>query len=150
MKANSTKRWVRFIEELCSHYNSQIVPGTTMKRSQIHSGNYMRFLNQLYRTSDASLYFNSFSLGAFSKDMGAKLFKFNIGDKVLLSIKANWKLKKGAFSKPSVEGNFGEEVFRVVSRSLKHSSKFFITPCYELSNISGLFYESELVSAANF
>ena len=146
------QRWIDFLPEICKSYNSQIVPGTTFKRGTINALNYDRFAEQLFKLTDvASQRYNSFVAGPFQHhdDWNKIIFKFAVGDKVLLAKPANWRLKTSLFFKASQEGNFGKTVFTISGRQLRANQNFDrLIPVYSLEEFNREryhFYENELV-----
>jgi hypothetical protein len=146
MQANNSNNWIQYLPTICLDYNSQIIKGTKLRRMDITSTNYLTYVNQLYRQSDASMYFNSFSMGKFSPEMARRVFRYSVGQRVYLSRAANWQQKKSIFSKPSVVGSFGPEIFTVKERSLKHDNRWLLAATYKLSEIGGHFYEAEITA----
>ena len=146
MEANRTDNWTQYLETICLNYNDEYIKHTKFKRSQISDENYLDYLGALYKTSDASLFFNSYSMGKFSADMSKRLFRYSLGQRVRLARKVDIDVKKSIFDKPSMVGHFSEEEYTVKERTLKHDSKYMISPCYRLRETPGLFYESELLS----
>lgn len=148
---NKTKRWIDFVEPLCKEYNKEKVENTNYTRNSVNRINFDDFLIQKLKVSNPDLVFNSFKAGPFKNSIWNKLaFKFDLGQKVLLTRRANWletneKLK--TFDKISKIGGFGPTVFTISSRQLRSSKdrKHFI-PCYSLEEMgpSLHFYQNEL------
>ena len=146
------QRWVEYLPRICETYNSQTIPGTRYKRSRIDAANFDLFAEQLFKVKDiAGERYNSFVKGAFEHhDRWTKIiFKFAVGDKVLLAKAANWKVKSSIFAKASIEGNFGTTLFTISGRQLRATKKFDrLVPVYSLAEFddkSFHFYENELV-----
>jgi hypothetical protein len=74
-------------------------------------------------------------------------FKFAVGDRVLLSNRANYALKTGAFWKSSEKGSYGRRVYEVEAVKLKNNRDLFLSQVYALKGMKGLFYASELIPA---
>jgi hypothetical protein len=144
MEANQTSNWTSFLPTIAHSYNQQYITGTKIKRASVDSSNYLTALNAIYKHSDASLLFNSYSMGKFSPEMSKTLFRFQISQKVWLQRKLDHNItRKSQFEKPSDKGSFSN-VYTIKERSLKHDSKNFLAPVYKLHGISGYFYSSEL------
>lgn len=147
--AKGDNRWIDAIPVITAYYNDAFVTGTKIRRRDVTKENYLDLLEEKWGVKDATLLMNSRVAKSFSPALYKKLFKFSPGEKVLLSRSANYltKAKEGAFFKKSVHGSYGSQVFEIIEGVLKSSSKFFYTPCYRLSNLQGLFYETELIPA---
>jgi hypothetical protein len=125
-----TKNWIQFVKPLLQEYNKQKVQGTTFKRQTIDKGNFSQFLSQVFRTKEPELLFSASRAGPFEHESWNKqIFKFRIGQKVLLARKANWKKVEGntdrqtesggVFMKASTVGGFGDKQFTVSGRQLR-------------------------------
>lgn len=149
------KRWVDYVEDLCRVYNQQYVPGTRYRRGAISDSNFDAFAGQLFGSSNLDLdRFNAFAAGPFQNDdWNKRAFKFQIGDKVLLLRKADWKKGGTAtFAKPSLVGAYGPVEYTVSGRQLRADRNFkTLVPVYSLEEFDGgdrrqlHFYENELV-----
>lgn len=151
---NKSKKWTEFIEPFLKSYNSKRIKGTTYKRSSVNRNNYMDFLRQVLKADDASIFFNvsSFSDKSLSGKNASKIWKFKVGEKVLLSQSADYTLDPKNFPKKSVTGAYPSGViYEVTSRKLKTTSDMFLTPVYEIKGpkgeMSGIYYQTELVPA---
>jgi hypothetical protein len=148
------KNWVQFVEPLVKEYNSEKIEGTSYKRSTISRENFSHFLSQLLKLEQPELTFNGFKAGPFQTDeWNRKIFKFDLGQRVLLARRANWKEteeKLTAFTKISSVGGFGKTVFTISGRQLRRnkSLKTFV-PVYSLQELgpSLHFYANELKRA---
>lgn len=152
------KRWIDYVEELCKVYNQQKIPGTSYKRGGVSDSNFDDFAGQLFKSKTVDLdRYNSFAAGPFqSEEWNKKAFKFQIGDKVLLLRKANWKNRNSgggggtSFVKPSLDGSYGSNEYTVSGRQLRADRSFqTLIPIYSLKEFGGddhfHFYEDELV-----
>jgi len=149
------RNWTEYVEEIVKTYNNQIIPGTTYKRGSISDVNFDRFASQLFKSKQIDLErYNSFAAGPFeSSEWNKRAFKFQIGDKVLLSRAANWKKgvpAGGAFAKASVDGAYGETEYTISGRQLRADRNYkILVPVYSLAEFGGNqhlhFYENELV-----
>jgi hypothetical protein len=149
------KNWVQFVDPICSEYNKEKIAGTSYKRQSIERSNFSHFLSQLLKTEQPELRFNSFKAGPFAQEAwNRKIFKFNLGQKVLLARRANWKEhdeKLTAFTKISSVGGFGTTVYTVSGRQLRASknNKAYV-PVYSLLELgpSLHFYVNDLQAAS--
>lgn len=124
------RRWTDTLPTVVKSFNRRPAHGTSFRRSDIRVSNYKAYLNELFQTKDASLLFNTGNLNAdrlFSAKWLARLFKFDVGDEVLVHRSAT-RQHGEAFSKPSVEGSFQPQPARVQSRWLKRSLNQFMVP----------------------
>lgn len=148
------KNWVRFVAPLVEEYNSEKIAGTSYRRRSIKRENFDHFLAQLLKTDQPELTFNGFKAGPFANpDWNKKIFKFDLGQRVLLARRANWKEtdeKLTAFTKVSVRGGFGPTVFTVSGRQLRSTKNYkVVVPVYSLAELgpSMHFYTNDLKSA---
>lgn len=145
------KNWDGFVESLCAEYNKQKVAGTSYRRQAVSRKNFDHFMGQMLGEPEPQLLYNGFAAGPFGhKSWNRKIFKYDLGDKVLVARKANWKFseeKLKSFDKPTVRGSFGVSSYTVSGRQLRidKSRKRFV-PVYSLLEFgSGLnFYTNEL------
>ena len=123
LELSSTKRWVDFVPDLCSEYNKEKIEGTSYRRQAISRANFDHFLQQLFKVKDPTMLYNGFAAGPFGhKSWNASIFKFDLGDKVLVSRASNWKFsseKLGQFGKVSTEGGFGKSIYTISGRQLR-------------------------------
>ena len=146
-----TKNWVQFVEPIVSEYNRQKIDSTAYSRQSIDVNNFNDFLGQKFGTKDPEAMFSGFKIGPFLNERwNAAIFKFGLGQKVLLARRANWKEgEKNQFAKHSVVGGFGPKVYTVSGRQLRQSAaknrKMFVA-VYGLSELGPNlhFYEAEL------
>ena len=148
------KNWIQFVGPLVEEYNSEKIAGTSYKRQAISRENFDHFLTQLLKTEQPELNFNGFKAGPFeSQDWNKKIFKFDLGQRVLLARKANWKdaeEKWTTFTKVSTQGGFGSKVYTVSGRQLRATKNFKqFVPVYSLAELgpSLHFYSTELKGA---
>jgi hypothetical protein len=142
--------WIKHIKTIVDSRNAELIPGTSMVRSEVTKETYMRLLKALFRSNDPTALFNTATMGDenFAPWLSRKLWRFPIQSKVLLARDANYKLKKDFFGKKSVLGAYDEKIYTVASRQLKSNKSFFLSAVYELAEIPGSkFYESELIPA---
>ena len=154
LKYKGGKYWIDYLTAITTEYNQTKIEGTSYRRQAVNRINFSHFLSQLLKTPEPELTFNSFKAGPFENaDWNRRIFKFDLGDRVLLSRSATWddeKEKKKAFTKISVEGGFGKRVFTVGGRQLRSSKwqKSYV-PVFSLAELgpSLHFYANELKSA---
>lgn len=158
MLYKSTKNWIQFVEPLMDAYNDDRIAGTSYKRKSVDRANFDHLLQQIYKTKHPDLLFNMSRVAPFSIERwNKKIFKFDLGEKVLLARTANWKKFEGdtdkmpskVFLKASTHGGFGKQEFTISGRRLnvrKGHNKY--VPVYSLKEMdySVNFYERELKS----
>ncbi len=148
------KNWIKFVEPIVTEYNKEKIGGTSYKRGSISRENFSHFLSQLLNVEQPELTFNGFKAGPFqSEEWNKKIFKFSLGQRVLLARRANWKEteeKLTAFTKISSVGGFGKTVYTISGRQLRSNKalKVFV-PVYSLQELgpSLHFYSNELKRA---
>ena len=143
---NNTERWIDLLPVICANFNEEIYPHTTFRRNAINRDNYLQFLAQLHRVSDATLLFNSYSMKRFSKDMARHIFRIPLGAKVRIRRRTNYqdRVGKKVFAKTSVEGSFAPQLYTVVGRALKHTRSAIWTPTYKIAGHDQVFYQNDL------
>lgn len=150
------KRWIDFVQPFVDEYNAQRVPGTKYKRKSVSRENYSDFLKQLFGGDpNYDLRFNSFSIGEFDHHprWNSQVFKFNLGDRVRVSRKADWADpdNRGAtFKKATMQGSFGNKIYTVVGRQLRaNKTHNRYVAVYALEGLPGnpgfTFYDQDLV-----
>jgi hypothetical protein len=168
LEIKQTKNWIQFVNNIVKEYNSERIEGTSFKRSTITTLNFNEFLNQRLKlnrhsalqkkiklSNDATLLINSARIYSrfISKEWNKSIFKFDVGDKVYLARRADWKNQKtGLFFKTSHWGTFGPSVYTVVNRHLRATKNFKgYVPVYSLKEIGPehFFYSTELRLAKN-
>lgn len=153
-----SKRWTDLLPAICRAYNDERVEGTTYRRGAVNETNFDRFVGQLFgvKGGDPSLErYNRSVAGPFEQAAWNKrVFRFGLGDKVLLLRTANWRDRSSAsqgtstFGKPSLEGAFGTRPYTVSRRQLRADRTFgTYVPVYGLAELEDRlhFYENELV-----
>jgi len=153
------KRWIDFLPAICETYNNQRVPRTKFRRGGINQANFDSFVGQLFGESDPSLSrYNSFKAGPFDNEKWNKaVFKFDVGEKVLLVRSAIWKKealdeagekKRTVFTKASWEGGFSRRAFTVAGRQLRANRNYSrYIPVYSLAELGARhfnFYEPQM------
>lgn len=161
-----TKNWIDYVKNIVDEYNNERVEGTTFKRSSISNHNFYDFLgqrlklnrnsalkNKIKLSQDATLLINSARIYSnfISEDWNRSIFKFDVGEKVYLARRANWKNEKiTTFFKASHWGTFGPELYTITNRHLRATKDFKgYVPVYALKEIgpNHFFYSTELRSA---
>ena len=150
-RSSPTKNWTQFVDPIVSEYNKQKIEGTAYSRQSIDVSNFNHFLQQKFKTQDPEASFSGFKIGPFvNAKWNAAIFKFGLGQKVLLSRPANWKEgDKHHFTKHSVVGGFGPNIYTISGRQLRQSAaknRTVFVAVYGLSELGPNlhFYESEL------
>ena len=116
------KNWVNLLPEVINSHNRKIIEGTSFSPNDINVENFYDFLNELRDAKDITLNYNTNSIDSRSikqKEWLKKLFKFQIGDKVLAS-KYSLEGRK-AFRKPSVEGTYSDTPFLIKRAKLRQT-----------------------------
>ncbi len=152
---SSSKKWVDLVEPLVREYNEQKIAGTSYKRQAISRENFNHFMSQLFGTQDFDLRFSAFAVQPFqNQDWNRRIFKFQLGDRVRVSRKADWTdpENRAGFKKVSMMGSYGSKIYTVSGRQLRadRSMKHYV-PVYQLAEIRDggfQFYEGELVKVA--
>jgi hypothetical protein len=146
------KKWIHFLNEAVSAYNNEKIPGTSYKRKSISKHNFDHFASQLLKEKNLDTRFSSFKAGPFAHaNWNKKIFKFDLGEKVLLARKSNWSVKRPIFLKTSEKGGFGKSIFTIESRQLRADRSFkHYVPVYGLKELgpSMHFYEKELAKTS--
>jgi len=153
-----TYNWVQFLEPIQEAHNDMKVPGTNMRRGAIDDTNFDELVAQLFKVRDPTLdRYPMFKAGPFNNPQWNKaIFKYDIGDRVLLLRSAAWKTaalnkderKTNAFTKTSSEGSFTRQSFTIAGRQLRsdRTGKRMVQ-AYSLREFGERhlhFYESEL------
>ena len=150
MKTNKTRNWIDFLPKIEEFYNNQLIPGSKkFKRKDVNISNYMQLLAELSPGvgGGEQVENNLGNAENFSAEMQAKIFKYKIGDKVLVSnARAPDFHDKGGgiFKKKSVLGNYSSKIRTIVGLVLKTTSQNYLTVCYRLKGETGIFYEWQL------
>jgi hypothetical protein len=146
--------WAKFLPGICEEHNNELIQGTKVLRSSVNQNNYLSLVGKKYKmnaTTDPSLLFNMSDAFRSPSRLARFLWRFKVGDQVLLARKVSYELKKDEgyshFEKPSVVGNFGPKVYTIKACRTKFSGDLYLVPVYELATLTGLFYESELSPA---
>ena len=149
-------RWIELLESITERYNDQVVKGTDVKRKHVNKANSREVLAKMLDTEfiDDFQALNTITMSnTLSPGIRRRVFRFGVGEKVLLARKADPQLKNTTFSKPSLQGDYGQAVFVVVKQVLRTNREHVLIPMYKLKrsedgrNKYGLFYESQLVRA---
>jgi hypothetical protein len=142
------QRWIEYLNETVKAYNNEVVPGTNFKRKNLNKKNFETFAKQLMKEPELDTRFNAFKAGPFRhKAWNDLIFKFRLGQKVLLSRKADWSTRQQAFVKISELGGFGKKIFTISGRQLRANKRYDrYIPVYSLKELgtSFHFYEPEL------
>ena len=155
MLHKDTKNWIQFVDPLINEYNAEKIAGTSYRRRQVTKDNFSDFLSQMLKTKEPEMLFSGSRAGEFiSKEWNKKIFKFNLGQKVLLARRANWKKFEGdpdhksyTFLKASTKGGFGDRLFTISGRQLRATKGFKqMVAVYSLSEMGPAFhfYENDL------
>ena len=116
-----SRRWVDLIRNVTKHHNRQKSFGTSFRRNAIDKKNFYEFLNERFGVDDSKAVFNVAKVDYRSIDpsIRSKVFKFQVGDRVLISKKADVSLGKVVgFDKPSRTGYSSGQVFVIKAAQL--------------------------------
>jgi hypothetical protein len=123
--ASKTKCWIKYLPTILKEHNTETIKGTSYKRQAIQKENFAHFLQQLLKSDEPELRFSSSRIGEFKHAMWNKrIFKFALGQKVLLAKKANWKKPISAFHKASVKGTFDSTPVTISGRQLRKTKDY--------------------------
>ena len=112
-------RWMDALRDVVSSHNSEKCFGTAYRRKDVTESNFLDYMNQRYKCEDATLYFNASSIATLDSAWSRKLFKFQKGERVVVTRRADITKKKLSLSyKPSVDGTYSDTVFVVKSGAL--------------------------------
>ena len=146
-----TKNWVQFVEPIVTEYNRQKIEGTPYSRQSVNANNFHHFLEQKFKADDPEANFSGFKVGPFKNAGWNRLiFKHDLGQKVLLARRANWKDGKqksgGPFAKHSTVGGFGPTIYTISGRQLRQTKNLRYVAVYGLQELGPNlhFYDAEL------
>lgn len=115
------QNWTRLLPEIERRHNSELVTGTSFRRDEVNDSNWMQFLDQLFKSKDATLTLNSRSIdyqSLSSKRWRKMIFRFHPGQKVLVS--RSGVQQKGKFDKSSVLGTYAKmPLYQIVQAKLR-------------------------------
>jgi hypothetical protein len=147
-RANGDGRWAVHLPGILSDHNAQLIKGTRIRRNSVDQNNYLSLVGKLYKSTEPSMLFNMAEPFRAPSKLARFLWRYAVGDKVMLARRVDYDLKKKSyFEKPSVKGAFGPKVYTVTACRVKMNSAFFLNPVYELSTLTGLYYQTELSPA---
>ena len=164
MVAKGTRCWTVLVDPIVRSHNAQRIPGTRYRRVDVNKNSWLDVAEQILsararraggdgRVDDAGAVFNTASVGeaGLSRERWKrKLFKFRLGDKVLLSRRSDYR-DKTAFPKPSVDGAYGERVHTVIGAYLRDTIRLEKVTVYKLRDdvsgepMRGFYYDNELL-----
>lgn len=165
--ASDNKTWVGpILSNVVKNYNSQKVGNTRFIRSSINRRNTIPFLQEHLSMKNPTLLFNSTTMSKITNPIWSGiLFKFDIGDKVLISkkitsnedtgITQTWGSKEEKADpsfkmfkrqrkfwepKSSLAGHFSKRQYTITGRKLKSSNKGYWTKVYTLRELPNKFF----------
>lgn len=142
---------MRLVPAFVKYHNSQNVTNTNVKRSSVDKHNYVGLLSEIFKIDSPTMLFNISATEDYPDPLAKLIFRYEIGDLVLIARRADFTLtdNKSHFEKVSAVGAFGDRVHVISRRMGKHNSNLWITPVYQVSDIPGAWwYTSELVPAS--
>ena len=135
MAISSQENWTGMLANLCRHFNGKKIRGTTFRRRDVTAKNFLDYMDELKQSDDVTMLFNAENIPQSSLKLlrhAAKHFKFEVGQRVLLSRKVHYAVvEKGAkqsFPKPTVEGSFSPTVYVVTKLETRLTAVGDITP----------------------
>lgn len=129
MAATKSKSWLPLLRPAVQHYNRQKIRGTSFRRNEVNRKTIHRFIEEKMDIPDFRSLLNSSKINAESiknKDWLKKLFKFEKGERVLVSKRFLGERK--TFDKPSLLGYFSKTKYVVTDRYLATSKKLLAVP----------------------
>ena len=137
MAISGKKQWWQIMAGVQDHYNRAYFPNTKFRRDTINNDNFLDFLDEKWKSQDATVGFNTERMGTrLIRKLPSlhKMFKYRVGDRVIVSRKAHYtaKEKGGRFHKTSTGGHFSRTPYRVTSLQTRSSREGHITPVYTL------------------
>ena len=145
-RAAGDGRWVSNLKNVVTQYNSRVIPGTDVVRKDVNKNNYVQLLDAKYKSTSATSLMNMANLPENSS-LAKFVWKYQVGDAVLLARKVSEDLKKRIFDKGSVVGNYAPQVYRVAGRHTKMNSGLFLCAVYSLEGLPGKYYQTDLSPA---
>jgi hypothetical protein len=139
------KDWTKFVPGIVAHHNSGFIGNTDIRRKSVNKHTYMSVLETLYKSESPDLLINVASSENFSPEMGKFLWRYDVGQEVLLRVGSLYSEKRPPFYKPSAKGSFSRRSYVIAKRVLKSSGDFFLCPLYRLRGVKGLAYEVDLL-----
>ena len=124
------RNWISLLPAIVKTFNNRYARGTSFKRKDVNASNFHDFLGEMLKTEDPTLLMHTRSIDAdrlASRKWIARLFRFDLGQKVLVHRKAIGKTSE-LFTKPSERGSFSPSPKVIHKRVLKRTadSKFLI------------------------
>jgi hypothetical protein len=133
MAIKNSKKWIDKLEPAINYINTLKSPGTSFPRNEVNQKNFNAFLKEKYKVSSPSLMKNLADTHVSKllyerRERGRKrVFKFNLGDIIIISKKGQGKLIN-SFKKPSIEGEFDKKPFKIIGRELRFGKKLQSIP----------------------
>ena len=140
--------WIQYLKPVCDDHNQRFVKHTNIRRIDVDKTNELKVIQMQFGVKDVGHLFNSSTASNFSPHMLKKMrLPFQTGDRVLVSKSANYEIKKDAFTKKSITGNYSKRVYTIDKPVLKANADQFLTIAYKINGLEGLFYPSEITRA---
>ncbi len=139
METLQSKNWVDLLPTCINKLNSRKIPGTDYAPKDINANNAFAFLRQRWGVTNYRSLYNTATVNA--KKIGNKtwlrnLFKFQLGGRVLISLRALGR--RGPFHKSSAVGNYSRDIYTIVDR--------FVTTSRDLRAVPGKEQSLDLVT----
>ena len=117
------RNWVSLLPNIIKTFNERPARGTSFRRKDVDHVNFEKFLNEVFKTRDATMSRNTGTLDADSigsRKWVSRLFRFSVGERVLVHRKAEGT-SAITFFKPSSKGAFSETPRIIHQRVLKRT-----------------------------
>jgi hypothetical protein len=125
LASGRSRQWARYLPAILADHNTAVIPGTSYRRQAVRKENWAHFLQQVLKSKEPEMRFSSSRIGDFRHGAwNAKIFKFKLGQRVLLAKKANWKKPLSTFHKASVKGSFGSTPVTISGRQLRKTKDY--------------------------
>lgn len=121
---NETVVWTDFLRSVVLHHNAQFAGKTSFTRNSVTDANFNQYMSAKLGVPDASMRYNSNGMDISGMPDGwkSKLFKFRLGETVLITADSDWtKKKKAPFYKKSHDGTYTSTVYTVVRAALRNT-----------------------------
>lgn len=148
-KAPQPKNWIDVLPRVVKQWNSEFVPNTRIRRSDMTEKKYYKVLSEKMGVSDIEDLFNSASMPEtqIPSDLRDKIFRFEVGQCVLLAsyVDPDLTSKERANLKGARDFRFSPKKRYVAERKLRSTHTLSYVPVYRLKGLPRYYYASELV-----
>jgi hypothetical protein len=163
MIAKGTRCWTALVDPIVRSHNVERVPGTRYRRVDVNNNSWLEVAAQKLEADsrrggggpmeDVTTAFNTgtTSESQIPEAWRKRLFKFRVGDRVLLSRRSDYRETNKTFPKPSVEGAFGSDTYTVIGAYLRNTRTLEKVSVYKIRSdaskrtVPGFYYDNELL-----